>query len=118
VDGQPAHQAADKPSGGSIALVVGVLVVAALAVQSLVAFRFFLYCDENLRPGTSREMVCQIADDGGYLTGILLPVAGVLLVGWIGIRRRRIDIVVWGFAAAIIVGIGVPLTTAVLAGYH
>lgn len=63
-------------------------------------------------------MVCGRADDGGYLAGILVPAASVLLLGLIGFRRRRIDIIVWGFAAAIIFGIGVPLATALLAGYR
>jgi MFS family permease len=98
--------------------VVAVLVIVALVVQTLVAFRFFLYCDENLRPGTARETVCQIADQGGYLAAIVLPAASVLIAGVFAVRRRRRAVIVAGFAVAMLIGIAVPLTTALVAGYR
>jgi hypothetical protein len=118
VSGQRAHRPAEASGRSRIVLAVLALILIALAVQSLVAFRFFLYCDENLRPGTDREMVCQVADDGGYVAGIVLPPATVLIAGLVGIKRRRIAIAYWGFGVVMIVGIGVPLTAALLAGYR
>jgi hypothetical protein len=95
-----------------------VLALAALLIQCLVAFRFFLYCDENLIPGTSREMVCRAADDGGYLTGILLPPVSVLAGGLVAHRRKRVGILVAVFALALVIGIAVPMTIGLAAGYR
>jgi hypothetical protein len=99
-------------------LLVAALVFLSLAVQSLVALAFFGYCDENLRAGTARETVCRAAQDGGYLACIVLPPVSVLLAGLIAFEQRRLAILLWVFALAVVAGIAVPWTTALVAGYR
>jgi len=117
VAGQPARQAAESSGRAKIALAVVALTLIALAVQLMAAFSFFLYCDENLQPGTAREAVCNAADGGGYLAGILLPPAIILSGGLIAVHRRQMAIIAWMFGAVLAIGIAFPLGTAVIAGY-
>jgi hypothetical protein len=101
-----------------LGIAVVTLVLVALAIQSVAAVGFLGYCDENLDPGTARETVCHVADGGGYVVGLVLPPAGILVAGLVAIRRRRMSVVLWAFAVAVTVGITVPLATALIAGYR
>jgi hypothetical protein len=117
VDGHPAPPAADTAERRTIVLVALALAALALAIQCLVALRFHAYCDENLDPETTRNTVCQAASDGGYLTTLVLPPTVIMVAGALAVLGGSRAVLIWGSALAIGLGVALPLSTALVAGY-
>jgi hypothetical protein len=110
---------ADHPADGGVRLAAKGLALAFLsfAVQIVVYLGFFGYCDENLRVGSSREAVCDVASPWGYGVLLILPPCLVACGGVVAAMRSDGRVLWWAFGGALGGGIGIPLILALAAGY-
>lgn len=118
MSGLPQQQDADTARRAItlLALIVA-LCVLTLGIQVVIALWFSIYCAENLIEGTNRKAVCDGAAEWGYAAMLVLPTLAVLVAGGVAYARGRLRPLWWTFAVAVGVGIALPLSARIVAGY-
>jgi hypothetical protein len=76
---------------------------------------FDLSC-ENAMDDTSRRTICEVARDGGSALGVWGPPIAVLIAGAFAAGRESWELLVWVFAVALVIGVGVPFVSVALTG--